>query len=263
LAAWTLYQSWLTLIRNTLHEIKETLQQKGDTFRMSADMTESLRARNPSVRVAGSIYSQEGNPGAAPAPDAASIVAPSELEFDFDDLVVSSHVYRKIVHAQAKSQTPEIQEPALGDLIDLTDTPTPREEGLLPAVSPEMFQDLQDLTIHAPPARERTGGGSEDQRSETATAITEPDQSLARSRGFRHVDQQQPPKLAELLESPGQDYTSAEAEVFLRCAQCFSRLTGPVLCVPTARGDELFHSDCFTCTVRPIIPQLPSNAAHG
>ncbi|KAK4123924.1 hypothetical protein N657DRAFT_681038 [Parathielavia appendiculata] len=107
---------------NTLHEINDTLQRKGDAFRKSASMTQSLRARNPSVRVAGSIYSQGARAGSASAaPDALSIVAPSDLEFDFDELVINSRAYRKLVHAQAnKTQTAIAGGSTSGNLTGMT-----------------------------------------------------------------------------------------------------------------------------------------------
>jgi hypothetical protein len=187
---------------------------------MSAQMTQSLRARNPSVRVTRSIYSREGDAGAALAPEVASIVAPSEREFDFDDLLVNSHVYRKVMHAQAKTNVATIQEPALGDLMDRNDTPSPREEDSLPAAPPSMSRDLQDSAFHAPAARERTSGCSEDQRTESATVIAEPGTDLARSRQFGNLDLRQPPRFAELLEQRGPNETSTESQAVLRCSLC-------------------------------------------
>ncbi|KAK4106750.1 hypothetical protein N658DRAFT_491374 [Parathielavia hyrcaniae] len=99
---------------NTLHDINDTLQRTGDALRRSADITQSLRERNPtcSLKVAESIYRRGGADADHPLPlpagellDAASVVAPSELEFDFDDVVINSLAYRKLVHAQVTKKT--------------------------------------------------------------------------------------------------------------------------------------------------------------
>jgi len=93
-------QSAITLLiqllqMDTLAEISHMLRQNQQVVRASAAVTQSLRSQNPSIRVANSIYEpQEGRRTSFDAA-AASIYAPSELEFDFDDTVVNSQVYRR------------------------------------------------------------------------------------------------------------------------------------------------------------------------
>jgi hypothetical protein len=71
------------------------LSEQGDTVRASAGITQSLRARNPSVQIANSIYDS----------DTTSIAAPSELEFEFDEVVINSQAYRRaMAHAQARAR---------------------------------------------------------------------------------------------------------------------------------------------------------------
>ncbi len=71
------------------------LQDKQETIRAAADMTESLRSANPSIRVANSIYDvDDADHVGCEGADQASAIAPSDLEFDFDDEVVSGRAYR-------------------------------------------------------------------------------------------------------------------------------------------------------------------------
>jgi hypothetical protein len=134
------------------------LREQGEVVQASATMTQSLRARNPSVRVANSIYDQPDQTSTPFTHDAASMIAPSELEFEFDDMVINSQAYRRAM-ADAKARTKPFDAQAehfLGDLIDLTDNPTIREGGTATAALPAAFQELQGLTIHEPPARKQT-----------------------------------------------------------------------------------------------------------
>ena len=85
------------------------LRDKGNTVRASATITQSLRAQNPGIRVANSIYDPADRP--AFAHDAVSIAAPSDLEFEFDDVIINSQAYRRaMAHAQANIPPSSSQE---------------------------------------------------------------------------------------------------------------------------------------------------------
>ena len=90
-----------------MSDIKNMLHEKRDTVRASAAITSSLREQNPRIRVANSIYPRADHDMSGTAGDTISIVAPSELEFEFDNMVVNSQVYRRVMaHSQAKAILP-------------------------------------------------------------------------------------------------------------------------------------------------------------
>ena len=143
-------------------------------IRAAATITQSLRVRNPSVRVANSIYHPANHANPAFVNDVTSVVAPSELEFEFDDMIITSQAYRRaMAHAQAKITPPSSQDDAaLGDLIDLTDELTIRQQE--DTALPSALQELQVLIVHRPPTRDQTTEGCADQRArQTATAAEE------------------------------------------------------------------------------------------
>jgi hypothetical protein len=112
--------------RDSLMEITQLLQQKAPELKQSVERTESLRRSRPSVRtkVAESIFSQEDRMSVYSAAD--SMMASSELEFDFDDIIVNSAAYRRaLVAAKQQNLAPHIEE-VHSDLIDLSDDATLR-----------------------------------------------------------------------------------------------------------------------------------------
>ena len=253
------------------------LQQKGDAVLASVTVTQSLRARNPNVKVANSIYGEGASAGSVFAIDTASIAAPSELEFDFDDMVINSLAYRRaMAHAQTKARPPVTQEePALGDLIDLTDNLTITEGDASPRpLLPTALQELEGLTMDASPVRKTTAEGSTSKQtpetvsaagmtSETALVVAErkegPGTSLARQ--ARSTTLTTPTTLLRL---------GPKSEAFVRCGQCSEvLLTAAVVHVqfPNGQKPQWFHAQCFhathSCAVRSRIPckayQLPLN----
>ncbi|KAK0717635.1 hypothetical protein B0T26DRAFT_675911 [Lasiosphaeria miniovina] len=153
---------WLSKLLqiNTLAEIKQILIQKQDVVRASISTTKSLRSANPSIRVSKSIY--DGNADYSPlisdsdpGDDTISAIAPSDLNFDFDDLVINSHVYRKAA-ANAQPRTPTIPQPELGDLIDWTDGTAIRKTPDAAEALPLTLLDLLSLVVHEPPIQRVT-----------------------------------------------------------------------------------------------------------
>jgi len=135
--------------RDTLSEIKQMLQQKQDIIGTSVHVTQSLRSENPTIRVAKSIYEAEGHAGSILIPDTASVVAPSELEFDFDNMIINSQAYRRVLaQAHAKSSI-EIEED-LGDLIYFTDEATVKHEDQSTGNLSVTFNDLEGLSLNEP-----------------------------------------------------------------------------------------------------------------
>ncbi len=145
-------------------------------------ITQSLRVQNPSVRVANSIYNRADNASSAFARDVMSVVAPSELEVEFDDMIINSQAYRRaMAHAQAKITPPSSQDDAaLGDLIDLTDNFTMRQEDAAPVAPPSALQELQDLVQLL--TRDHPTEGRADQQRTVATEA-----SLAASSQYQAI----------------------------------------------------------------------------
>jgi hypothetical protein len=215
------------------------------------------------VRVARSIYSQGAHAGSHFDHDAASIVAPSDQEFDFDDLVINSGAYRRVMaHAQAKIQQPTIQEPsALGDLMHLTDTSTSMEHSP-PAAPLAVFRDLEGLTMFCEPlAREQTIESSEDQGSHEATAAGEPATDPTWFRGSEHKKLLLPPRFADFLEWRGLSTCiirpEPESRARVRCTKCTFSLTGLALRVPTPEGDLFFRDGCFQGPQSHVLMRCP------
>jgi hypothetical protein len=77
------------------------------------------------IRVATSINISESKTGSICPSGTASIVAPSDLELEFDDIIINSQTYGRLLdQAQAKPRIESLEE--LGDLIDFTDDDTVR-----------------------------------------------------------------------------------------------------------------------------------------
>jgi hypothetical protein len=258
--AFSHFHSQLTLERDTLTEIKDMLQQKSDAVLASASVTQSLRARNPNVRVANSIYSEEGSASSALSRDAASIAAPSELAFDFDDMVINSLAYRRaMAYAQAKPRPSNTQEePILGDLIDLTDNLTIRQGDASPGPLPATLQELEGLSMHAPPvsgdASEGPASqhGDESATSEMALVVADREEVLATSLAVHARPTTPTTTPTSLLR------LEPESEAFVRCGQCSEALlTAAAVRVQFSIGQRWFHAQCFpathSCAVRPRI----------
>ena len=105
-------------IRDSLSEIKQLLKQKAPELKQNIERTESLRRSYPSVRVAESIYNQEDRMSIYTA---ANSSMPSDLEFDFDDIVVNSAAYQRVLAAARHKASASQCEEDVGDLIDFSD----------------------------------------------------------------------------------------------------------------------------------------------
>jgi hypothetical protein len=85
--------------RDSLSEIKQLLKQKAPYLREAAESTQYLRRSYPLIDVAESIYHETDrvsmHSGSSP------MTAPSELDFDFDDIVVDSAAYRRVMRRYA------------------------------------------------------------------------------------------------------------------------------------------------------------------
>jgi hypothetical protein len=254
------------------------LQQKSDAVLASASVTQSLRARNPKVKVANSIYGERGSIGSALSRDTASVAAPSELEFDFDNMVINSLAYRRaMAHAQAQTRPVNTQEePPLSDLIDLTDDLTIREENASPGPLPATLLELEGLSMRASPVSGEATEGSASQHgresaaaaratSETALVVAEREEVVSAILAVHARPTTATSMPTNLLRlEPG-------SEAFVRCEQCSEALlTATAVHVQFPDGQKGFHAECFhathSCAVRPQIPcnpyQPPLNYQH-
>jgi hypothetical protein len=88
--------------RDSLLEITQLLQRNAQDLQETAERTRSLRRSHPQVNVAESIYNRDDRMSVYSAGD--SMLASSEINFDFDDMVIDSTVYRRVL-AAAKQHT--------------------------------------------------------------------------------------------------------------------------------------------------------------
>lgn len=229
------------LCSNSPNEEKKLLEKNKVTFEKTVERTKSLRESNPNIRVRESIYSKEPQDSSDAFSVRTSIsfescraYQPSEIEFDFDDQLVNSQVYRrmlakalakekdpidhgadseisKIVHH--KAVTPEEQEKALGPAIEqLTQIiVTANVEGQL------QYHSMK--TASRPPTELGT-------REDTAPKSAEQDLSPL------SVDQTMPvPR-------------SLPSRAHPKCSKCEADITAQYV---LALGKRL-HQDCFTCS---------------
>lgn len=83
--------------RDSLSEIKKLLQSNAPDLQKTVERTHSLRLSHPKIDVAPSLFSQEDRSSLYAVTD--YLQTPSELDFDFDDIVVNSTAYRRVLAA--------------------------------------------------------------------------------------------------------------------------------------------------------------------
>ena len=118
--------SYLTGARDSLFEITQLLHRNAPDLQKTVERTRSLRLSHPQVKVAESIYSQDDRMSVYSARD--SMLASSELDFDFDDIVVNSAAYRRVLSAAKQELSTSKHEVPAGDLIDFSDDATIRQQ---------------------------------------------------------------------------------------------------------------------------------------
>ena len=87
--------------RDSLLEITNLLRRNAPDLQKSIERTHSLRVSHPQIEVALSLYSQEDHDSVYASTNC--LQAPSELNFDFDDIVVNSTAYRRALAAAQRS----------------------------------------------------------------------------------------------------------------------------------------------------------------
>ena len=114
--------------RDSLFEITQLLHRNAPDLQKTVERTQSLRRSHPQVKVAESIYSQDDRLSVYSARD--SMLASSELDFDFDDIVVNSAAYRRVLGAAKQILSTSKHDVPLGDLIDFSDDSTLRQQAV-------------------------------------------------------------------------------------------------------------------------------------
>ncbi|KAK3387788.1 hypothetical protein B0H63DRAFT_509510 [Podospora didyma] len=244
---------------DTLNEIKHMLWQRQDTVRTSANITQSLRSNNPSIRVTNSIYggNDDNHPGStimAFEHDAVSMTAPSELEFDFDDMIINSQAYRRaFAQAHTHALVGATHQEDIGDLIDLTDNLTFKQEVTSASDEPlpHAFQDLQDLVFHETPARSQTKDSvghdvkvaETNQVETTALMVAEPEDMDVTQSQSRSTT---PTLLIRRDEPPTNPPPQRPKAATKICHKCSKVITGQFV-RPQGMNNQMFHLDCFRC----------------
>lgn len=129
--------------RDSLGGIKQLLNQNRPLLAESIRRTESLKQSHPEITFPASIYSEEYCRSFYS--NAPSIARDSNLDFEFDDLVINSQVYRRVL-ASARRKPPEstgTQHIALSDLIDLSSDP----QTIIVEQMNETTRDLEGLVV--------------------------------------------------------------------------------------------------------------------
>lgn len=124
--------------RDSLSEIKQLLKQKSPHLREVAESIEYLRHSYPTIDVAESIYSEADRVSVHSSSDL--ITPSSEPEFDFDDIVVDSAAYRRVM-TTARYQGPNFRQ---------NGSRKTKEE--LPE-RPKLSEDLESLRLAAAVSR--------------------------------------------------------------------------------------------------------------
>lgn len=127
------------------------MSQEEETVRASINMTQSLLSQNPHIKAAGSIYSTgTGSTSAFPS-DVVSVICPSELEFQFDDMVLNSQAYRRAFsQAQSRADPRAEERPKSSlepsDLAESTDNLTIGQNNMALASLPESLRRPEGLS---------------------------------------------------------------------------------------------------------------------
>jgi hypothetical protein len=179
--------------RDSLSEIKQLLKQKAPRLREVIHSIQSLRHSYPSIDVAESIYSDADR--ASIHSESAPMIASSELDFDFDDIVVDSAAYRRVMRNHASTLL----------LHETHEDPIGRKKGVVtnPQHEPASEKDENDRRKHER-ERDRTKHHARNlMQGEANVDLVEGKESLANSMnsdsggkklGHHHRSQERRPK---------------------------------------------------------------------
>ncbi|KAJ4324095.1 hypothetical protein N0V84_004061 [Fusarium piperis] len=142
---------------DTLTDIERNLRDNRSRIQATASQAQSLRSRNPSIKMGcESIFDNDTARLSLFDIEPVSAIAPSELDFEFDDLVLNSQAYRRaFARAQAESDQQQIHI-IEGDLIDFSETQSSLDNSDADTIR-ELNQDLQGLSMGPDPEAQEFG----------------------------------------------------------------------------------------------------------
>ncbi|KAF5680771.1 GTPase-activating protein [Fusarium heterosporum] len=241
-------QTSITFLLNLLEIIQKDIRQNADGIRTIAADAESLRSRTPSMKMhSRSIFDNDVSKLSLFEVEIISGVAPSELDFEFDDIVLNSKVYRReLSKAKAKHQQTMKQE-------EVNTTPKSKAPTVTQGVgstlgSPKPMQQLGPGHSADRLAEDLGSQGTQKQsRSERpeprnpASTIAVPDcpncdksptQATQGRRSF-HISQGQSYRQSNLYQ-----------QVVSTCHACNFPIVGATL-EPKNDQDKRFHPSCY------------------
>ncbi|KAJ4178871.1 hypothetical protein NW755_012893 [Fusarium falciforme] len=219
---------------DTLSDIQRSLRDNRSRIQAGASQAQSLRSRNPSIRIGcESIFDNDTAKLSLFDIEAVSAVAPSELDFEFDDLVLNSQAYRRaFARAQADSEQPQIHV-VEGDLIDFSEAQSSIDNSDAATIR-ELNRDLQGLSMVPDPQSQALGTESTLQQPRPRrNSWDAQEDSFSR----REIER---PKHPGVLSS---QKPSQEKPRVRYCDKCSGPITGQFV----RALDGVWHLDCFKC----------------
>ncbi|RBR17986.1 hypothetical protein FVER53590_26449 [Fusarium verticillioides] len=123
----------------TLSIIQKDVRKNAPRIKAAASEAQSLRSWNPSVKLdCESIFDNNAGNLSFFHVDTVSGNAPSELDFEFYNLVINSQAYRRVfIKAQSESQPPQVEDVATFKAVDKGRVQSQKNATSLVTFSPE------------------------------------------------------------------------------------------------------------------------------
>lgn len=212
---------------DTLSNIQKDIRKHTHKIEATAAEAQSLQSRIPSIKIESqSIFDKDAS--RLSLFEATSNFAPSELDFQFDDLVINSNAYRR-AFAKAHAENQESYKQIEGRDVNI-DPATPRglkfdESTTRPKDTPLGTSQILVCDAVEGPAEE--GALSPEGQTESLEEAT---------KEGKH-------QIVNLNSSSSQDLNSSQTVSQLVCNKCLLDITGRSV---TALG-YAWHPDCFQC----------------
>ncbi|KAG9496514.1 hypothetical protein J7337_011290 [Fusarium musae] len=222
----------LSELQDTLSNIQKDIRKHTHQIEATAAEAQSLQSRIPSIKIGSeSIFNKDA--ARLSLFEAPSNFAPSELDFQFDDLVINSSAYRRAfakAHTENQKSHKQVEDdPANPD----SNTPNIREFKLVT------------------PSNDTPRGISQITLSDTSEAAAE-DEGLypkSQSGSLNEATGEETYQTAHTNGSDSQDLLFSQDVSQLVCNKCSVDITGR--CV-SALGNA-WHPNCFVCYVSSTI----------
>ncbi|KAI8722668.1 LIM zinc-binding domain-containing protein [Fusarium sp. LHS14.1] len=223
---------------NTLSEMQKNIRENRSKIQRPASEARSLQSKSPSIRMESqSIFDHENTRLSLFDVEAISAVAPSELDFDFDDIVLDSQAYRR-VFAQAQSDANLKSQVTVKEGISLhisTATTLERLNGdlqVLNLIPASRLQQSPSLCSSSSESISTVLGGQESVPGETDDFSPQQGGEGTGVRDRTDLGIQEPRESSQLTNRSGRT-----------CSKCSSAIIGQYV----EEQGKVFHPDCFTC----------------